>query len=169
MDDNTTPPREPTPLRPRNTGSGSGTDPREELREQLEAMGRAASDLLEHLVKVPATLAQIPLQALPEDTATHARNAATEGMRAVRTLVEGISRGVDQMMREQADRMKAQQGSAESYQATDVSSAAGAPPSDTAGAADSLTTRLGGEDTDLPGEHSTGDGPAHTVRLHDEP
>ena len=69
-------------------GSGtSGRDPREDLRDQLEVMGKAAGELLEQLVKVPVTLAQIPLQALPEDTATHARNAATEGFAAVRSLL----------------------------------------------------------------------------------
>ena len=38
------------------------------IRDELEAMGHAAADLLEHLVRVPAALAQIPLQYLPEDT-----------------------------------------------------------------------------------------------------
>src|SRR5437764_1047183 len=89
-----------------STGSGSGpTDPREELREQLQVMGKAAGELLEQLVKVPATLAQIPLQALPEDTSTHARNAANEGFAAVRTLLDGMSRGIDQLLKEQRERM----------------------------------------------------------------
>src|SRR5689334_23437272 len=93
------------------TGTGSGgtgtgsTDPREELREQLQMMGRAAGDLLEQLVKVPVTLAQIPMQALPEDTATHARNAANEGFAAVRSLLDTMTKGIDQMMRDQRERM----------------------------------------------------------------
>jgi hypothetical protein len=153
-----------------------GTDPREELRQQLELMGKAAGDLLEQLVRVPATLAQIPLQVLPEDTATHARNAATEGMKAVRTLVEGISRGVDEMMRAQGERMDAmrKQGpSAGDYTPnSDVASAAGAPPAPTGGSHD-----LDGAPTGYLGSHGAGsanDGdadptgdPKHTVRLDD--
>ncbi|MGI8589013.1 MAG: hypothetical protein ACR2M0_15210 [Chloroflexia bacterium] len=85
--------------------TGPAGDPREELRAQLQTMGKAAGELLEQLVKVPATLAQIPLQAMPEETANHARNAANEGFAAVRTLLDGISRGLDDLMTAQRDRM----------------------------------------------------------------
>ena len=100
------------PRRPGATGTGGtgANDPREELRGQLEAMGKAAGQLLEQLVKVPATLAQIPMQALPEDAATHARNAATEGFAAVKTLLDTMAKGVDEVMKAQRERM-ANQGS----------------------------------------------------------
>jgi hypothetical protein len=163
-----------------NKGTRPGaTDPREELREQVQLMGKAAGDLLEQLVRLPATLAQIPLQALPEDTATHARNAATEGMKAVRALVEGISRGVDEMMRAQGERMDAMKNQAPSAgdytPNSDVASAAGAPP-----AAEGAKHDHEGTPTSLLGDASMGSGmpgssdsdlnggPKHTVRLDDE-
>ena len=59
---------------------------------------------MEHLVRVPAALAQIPLQYLPEDTASHARNAANEGFKAVRTLMDSISTQVDQIIADQSQR-----------------------------------------------------------------
>src|SRR4051812_27418817 len=90
-----------------NTGN---KQPQEELRSELEAMGRAAADLLDHLVRVPAALAQIPLQYLPEDTAGHARNAATEGFKAVKTLLDSISAQVDEMMAQQSRRSGTQTG-----------------------------------------------------------
>src|SRR5215211_5272287 len=95
------------------TGAG-GNKPQEELRSELEAMGRAAAELLEHLVRVPATLAQIPLQYLPEDTANHARNAAAEGFKAVKTLVDSISSEVDRLVREQSQRSGTQTGAGSS-------------------------------------------------------
>ncbi len=172
---------------PRAVPPGSGpVDPREELREQLQLMGKAASDLLEQLVRVPTTLAQIPLQALPEDTAQHARNAATEGMKAVRTLVEGISRGVDEMMRAQSERMDAmknQPPAAGDYHAhTDVASAAGAPQADAGSSRDlegAPTSYLGGHGSGAGphgmgsadsgnADHNSADGPKHTVRLDDQ-
>ncbi len=101
MDTNSTP----------NTGAGgSNKQPQEELRDELQAMGRAAADLLDHLVRVPAALAQIPLQYLPEDTAGHARNAATEGFKAVKTLLDSISAQVDEMMAQQSRRSGTQTG-----------------------------------------------------------
>ena len=121
---------------------GTGKQPQEELRDELEAMGRAAAQLLDHLVKVPAALAQIPLQYLPEETATHARNAAAEGFQAVKTLLDTISTEVDRLMREQSQRTGTRTGVGD------------AAPGD--------TTRMGG----------TGDaadsGPANTVRLDDD-
>ncbi len=94
-----------------NTGAGgSDKQPQEELRDELQALGRAAADLLEHLVRVPAALAQIPLQYLPEDTAGHARNAATEGFKAVKTLIDSISSQVDEMMAQQSRRSGTQTG-----------------------------------------------------------
>jgi hypothetical protein len=83
---------------------GTERDPREELREELQMMGKAASELMEHLVRVPATLAQLPLQAFPEETATHARNAANEGFAAVRSLIDSMSRGIDEMIKTQRER-----------------------------------------------------------------
>ena len=167
----------------KGTPPSGAVDPREELREQLQLMGKAAGDLLEQLVRVPATLAQIPLQVLPEDTATHARNAAAEGMKAVRTLVEGISRGVDEMMRAQGERMDAMRNQAPTAgdytPNSDVASAAGAPSSDTA------SRDLDGAPTGYLGGHGSGSGPhgsglaadgesdldggpKHTVRLDDD-
>src|SRR4051812_44876243 len=90
-----------------NTGN---KQPQEELRSELEAMGHAAAELLDHLVKVPAALAQIPLQYLPEDTAGHARTAASEGFKAVKTLIDSISAEVDRMVREQSARSSTQTG-----------------------------------------------------------
>jgi hypothetical protein len=95
---------------PTTGAGGSGKQPQEELRNELEAMGHAAADLLEHLVRVPAALAQIPLQYLPEDTAGHARNAATEGFKAVKTLIDTISAQVDEMMAQQSRRSGTQTG-----------------------------------------------------------
>ena len=89
---------------------GSDKQPQEELRDELQAMGRAAADLLDHLVRVPAALAQIPLQYLPDDTAGHARNAATEGFKAVKTLLDSISAQVDEMMAQQSRRSSTQTG-----------------------------------------------------------
>lgn len=169
----------------KGTPTGGAADPREELREQLQLMGKAASDLLEQLVRVPATLAQIPLQALPGDTATHARNAANEGMKAVRTLVEGISRGVDELMRAQSERMDAMKHQAPTAgdftPNSDVASAAGAPPADAEAGHDldgAPTGHLGGHGSGsgLHGSgmsegHSDSDpagGPKHTVRLDDD-
>jgi hypothetical protein len=95
---------------PTTGAGGSGKQPQEELRDELEAMGRAAAELLDHLVRVPAALAQIPLQYLPEDTAEHARNAATEGFKAVKTLLDSISTQVDEMMAQQSRRSGTQTG-----------------------------------------------------------
>ncbi len=168
----------------KGTPSGGATDPREELREQLQLMGKAAGDLLEQLVRVPATLAQIPLKALPEDTANHARNAANEGMKAVRTLVEGISRGVDELMRVQGERMDAMKNQAPTAgdftPNSDIASAAGAPSADGGASRDldgAPTGYLGGHGSGA-GPHGTGldegnsdseedGGPKHTVRLDD--
>ncbi len=150
----------------KGTPSGGAADPREELRAQLQLMGKAAGDLLEQLVRVPATLAQIPLQALPEDTATHARAAAAEGVKAVRTLVEGISRGIDELMRAQGERMDAMKNHAPTAgdftPTSDVASAAGAPPADAGASRD-----LEGAPTSYLGGHGTGSGP-HGIGLADD-
>lgn len=172
---------------PRPASGGTGTDPREELREQLQVMGKAAGELLEQLVKVPATLAQIPLQALPEDTSTHARNAANEGFAAVRTLLDGMSRGIDQLMKEQRERM-ANMGSTR----TGVGGTSSTTPPPASGT-ESHTRALGSggaeagstgpTPTEYLGGHGPGAGPsgtgdaddthgaggAHTIRLDDEP
>ena len=131
------------------TGTG-GNKPQEELRSELEAMGKAAAELLDHLVKVPAALAQIPLQYLPEDTASHARTAAAEGFQAVKSLVDSISTEVDRMVREQSKRASTRTGVGGSP------TASGEAPS-----ASDETTRM--DDSG-----STGTGPQNTVRLPDD-
>ncbi len=149
------------------TGSG-GQDPREELRDQIEVMGKAAGDLLEQLVKMPGTLAQIPLQALPEDTARHARNAASEGMAAVRTLLETMTRSIDQMMKEQRDRMAAMGSSRTGTGGADASHTH-APPESAAGSGD--TRALNQEPPAGTGGHGAGSGPqgdGNTQRLDDQ-
>jgi hypothetical protein len=124
---------------------GPDKQPQEELRSELEAMGRAAAELMDHLVKVPATLAQIPLQYLPDDTASHARNAAAEGFKAVKTLLDSISAQVDRLVTEQSNRASTRTG-------------VGTPSGDDATGDE--TTRMGG---------STGSsGPQNTVRLSDD-
>ena len=115
-----------------NNGSATGPggadkQPKEELRDELEAMGRAAAELLDHLVKVPAALAQIPLQYLPEDTAGHARNAATEGFKAVKTLLDSISAQVDDMMAQQSRRSGTQTGAGPTSSSSSSSTSSSAP------------------------------------------
>jgi hypothetical protein len=161
------------------SGSASGQDPREELRAQLEVMGKAAGELLEQLVKVPGTLAQIPLQVLPEDTATHARNAATEGFAAVRSLLDVMTKGVDQVLRDQRERM-ANMGSTRTgvggtsapseepaadtqTRALDSGSAESSSP-----AAEQQTSYLGGHGTGAGPEGTGGNGTGNTIRLDDE-
>ncbi|HUS14478.1 MAG TPA: hypothetical protein VM536_05590 [Chloroflexia bacterium] len=171
MDDQTKNTTTPT------SGGTGGADPREELREQLQLMGKAAQDLLEQLVRVPATLAQIPLQVLPEDTATHARNAASEGFAAVRTLVDTMSRGVDDLMKAQRERMNSQRNAGMGSTGTSMSST---PDNDPAGATRSLDAGSG-----YIGGHGTGHGMSgsdhgadtgshdlnggNTIRLDEEP
>lgn len=164
--------------RPPPSGPGSA-DPREELRAQLQLMGKAAGDLLEQLVKVPATLAQIPLQVLPEDTATHARNAATEGFAAVRTLLDSMAHGIDEVMQSQRDRMAA---SGSTHTGVGDPRAPGSP------AAGSDPSHLGASGVDLSAPHDldpgatsflgghgvggpegNGTGSHNTVRLDEEP
>ena len=151
------------------TGGARGTDPREELRDQLEAMGKAAGQLLEQLVKVPATLAQIPMQALPEDAATHARNAATEGFAAVKTLLDTMAKGVDEVMKAQRERM-ANQGSTH----TGVGGTTGTSASASSGAEGDVTGQEAGYtqrlDSGMPdnGSRDVNNG-GNTVRLDEEP
>ena len=92
-----------------SAGTG-GKRPQEEVRDELQAMGRAAADLLEHLIRVPAALAQIPLQMMPDDAATHARNAASEGFKAVKTLLDTITTQVDQAIADQNRRTSTHTG-----------------------------------------------------------
>jgi hypothetical protein len=124
-----------------NNGSATGPggankQPKEELRDELEAMGRAAAELLDHLVRVPATLAQIPLQYLPEDTADHARNAASEGFKAVKTLLDSISAQVDEMMAQQSRRSGTQTGAGPTSSSSSSSSSTPKDPSGMGGTAD---------------------------------
>lgn len=130
-------------------------DPREELRMQLQLMGQAAGDLIEQLVKVPATLAQIPLQVLPEETATHARNAATEGFAAVRTLLDSISKGVDEVLKAQRERMSSM-GSTRTGVGGVHDQAASAPVQE------SGTRELGAGGASYTGGHGSGAGPTGT-------
>jgi hypothetical protein len=151
------------------TGGASGTDPREELRQQLEAMGKAAGDLLEQLVKVPATLAQIPMQALPEDAATHARNAASEGFAAVKTLLDSMAKGVDEVMKAQRERM-ANAGSTHTGVGGTTgpsASAAGGAEGDVTGQEAGYTQRLDSGMSDTAGRDINNGG--NTVRLDEEP
>jgi hypothetical protein len=134
---------------------GAEKQPQEELRDELEAMGRAAVDLMEHLVRVPAALAQIPLQYLPEDTATHARNAAAEGFQAVKTLLDTISTEVDRLMREQGQRTGTRTG-------VGGETPSGGP---TAGGEAMGGT---GDTTRMGGSGATGSGQQPTVRLDDD-
>jgi hypothetical protein len=145
------------------TGGASGADPREELRQQLEAMGKAAGDLLEQLVKVPATLAQIPMQALPEDAATHARNAASEGFAAVKTLLDSMAKGVDEVMKAQRERM-ANMGSTHTGVGGPTGTSAG---SDVSGQDADYTQRLDSGMSDTAGRDINNGG--NTVRLDEEP
>jgi hypothetical protein len=160
------------------SGGGTGADPREELREQLQLMGKAAQDLLEQLVRVPATLAQIPLQVLPEDTATHARNAASEGFSAVRSLVDSMSRGVDEMIKAQRERMNNQRGGLGSMGggASGMSSSSETDPAGATRSLDAGSMHSGGHGT---GAGTSGMGSAdagsrdldggNTIRLDEEP
>ena len=125
---------------------GTGKQPQEELRDELEALGRAAVDLMEHLVRVPAALAQLPLQYLPEETAGHARNAATEGFQAVKSLLDTISSEVDRLMREQSQRTSTRTGVG-----NDTPSGG---------------STMGGEA--MGGTGDSGSGPQHTVHLDDD-
>ncbi|HMA33027.1 MAG TPA: hypothetical protein VKY74_01000 [Chloroflexia bacterium] len=165
------------------TGGRPGADPREELRDQLQVMGKAAGELLEQLVRVPATLAAIPLQALPEDTATHARNAASEGFAAVRSLVDGISRGVDEMIKAQRERTNPAGGAGTG--ASTPTADAGAKLLDTTSSARDVETgatqHLGGHGAGAgsagtgsqgsadSGSRDLGGEPSHTIRLEEEP
>ena len=139
-------------------GAGGAGDPREELREQLQLMGKAAGDLLEQLVRVPATLAQIPMQALPGETAQHARNAANEGFAAVRTLLDGMARGIDDLMRQQRERMAAT-GSMHTGVSDPMAEAGSAARDVETGA----TTKLGSNGA---GSDTSG---GSTIRLDEEP
>jgi hypothetical protein len=141
-------------------GAGGAGDPREELREQLQLMGKAAGDLLEQLVRVPATLAQIPMQALPGETAQHARNAANEGFAAVRTLLDSMSRGIDDLMRQQRERTAASGGA--SAGVSDPMAESGASARDVESGA---TTRLDGNGTGSGSDSGGG----NTIRLDEEP
>ena len=151
------------------TGGARGNDPREELRGQLEAMGKAAGDLLEQLVKLPATLAQIPMQALPEDTATHARNAATEGFAAVKTLLDTMAKGVDEVMKAQRERM-ANMGSTQTGAGGTTgpsASASSGAEGDVTGQEAGYTQRLDSGMSDTAGRDINNGG--NTVRLDEEP
>jgi hypothetical protein len=143
------------------SGGTGANDPREELRAQLEAMGKAAGELLEQLVRVPATLAQIPMQALPEDAATHARNAASEGFAAVKTLLDSMAKGVDEVMKAQRERM-ANMGSTH----TGVGGSSGAE-GDVSGQEAGYTQRLDSGMPDTAGRDINNGG--NTVRLDEEP
>jgi phage host-nuclease inhibitor protein Gam len=151
------------------TGGTGANDPREELRSQLEAMGKAAGDLLEQLVKLPATLAQIPMQALPEDAATHARNAASEGFAAVKTLLDSMTKGVDEVIKAQRERM-ANQGSTHTgvggTTGTSASASSGAE-GDVTGQEAGYTQRLDSGMSDTAGRDINNGG--NTVRLDEEP
>ena len=144
-------------------GAGGAGDPREELREQLQLMGKAAGDLLEQLVRVPATLAQIPMQALPGETAQHARNAANEGVAAVRTLLDGMARGSDDMMRQQRERAAGSGGAQSGAGVSDPMAAAGSAARDIETGA---TTKLGGNGAGTGSDSSSG---GNTIRLDEEP
>ena len=152
------------------TGTGAN-DPREELRGQLEAMGKAAGELLEQLVKVPATLAQIPMQALPEDAATHARNAASEGFAAVKTLLDSMAKGVDEVMKAQRERM-ANQGSTHTgvggTTGTSASASSGAE-GDVTGQEAGYTQRLDSGMSDTSSRDVNNGGNGNTIRLDEEP
>ena len=125
-----------------NTG-GTGKDPREELRDQLNLMGKAAGELLEQLVKVPATLAQIPLQVMPEDASSHARNAAREGFEAVRTILDAMAKGIEQVMKD----TQARANSASSTTTPDAD-ADTTPDTSSNGYSDTATTRIDSDSDD---------------------
>jgi hypothetical protein len=151
------------------TGGTGANDPREELRAQLEAMGKAAGDLLEQLVKVPATLAQIPMQALPEDAATHARNAASEGFAAVKTLLDSMAKGVDEVMKAQRERMANQGSTHTGVGGTTGASASSGAEGDVTGQEAGYTQRLDSGMSDTSSRDVNNGGNGNTIRLDEEP
>lgn len=149
-------------------GTGAN-DPREELRSQLEAMGKAAGDLLEQLVKLPATLAQIPMQALPEDAATHARNAASEGFAAVKTLLDSMTKGVDEVIKAQRERMANQGSTHTGVGGTTGTSASSGAEGDVTGQEAGYTQRLDSGMSDTSSRDVNNGGNGNTIRLDEEP
>ena len=116
-----------------NTPAGGQKPPKEELRDELQAMGQAAVDLMEHLVRVPAALAQIPLQYLPEDTADHARTAASEGFKAVQSLLNSLAREVDRVVADQTRRTSTRTGTPPETGDTTTMPPAETPPASSPG------------------------------------
>ncbi|MBF6611797.1 MAG: hypothetical protein IVW55_01550 [Chloroflexi bacterium] len=61
------------------------------------------ADLLALAVKVPAALLQMPLNMLPPEAARHARTAAREGFLAVRSLLDALGDGIEDLLAEPDD------------------------------------------------------------------